>query len=90
MPAIGASSEAHIRLVYPIAATIAGIAGAMLTQTTQTAALGSITGSFVAAMLIGVSDIAGKYYAPEFGAFFIYVVMVAVLMWKPAGLFGKR
>jgi branched-chain amino acid transport system permease protein len=52
--------------------------------------LGSITGSFAAAMLIGVSDIAGKYYAPEFGAFFIYVVMVAVLMWKPAGLFGKR
>jgi len=52
--------------------------------------LGSITGSFVAAMLIGVSDIAGKYYAPEFGAFFIYVVMVAVLMWKPAGLFGRR
>jgi branched-chain amino acid transport system permease protein len=52
--------------------------------------LGSIAGSFAAAMLIGVSDIAGKYYAPEFGAFFIYVVMVAVLMWKPAGLFGKR
>jgi branched-chain amino acid transport system permease protein len=52
--------------------------------------LGSITGSFAAAMLIGVSDIAGKYYAPQFGAFFIYLVMVAVLMWKPAGLFGKR
>jgi branched-chain amino acid transport system permease protein len=52
--------------------------------------LGSITGSFVAAILIGVCDIAGKYYAPQFGAFFIYVVMVAVLMWKPAGLFGKR
>jgi branched-chain amino acid transport system permease protein len=52
--------------------------------------LGSITGSFVAAILIGICDIAGKYYAPQFGAFFIYVVMVAVLMWKPAGLFGKR
>jgi len=52
--------------------------------------LGSIAGSFAAAILIGVSDIAGKYYAPEFGAFFIYLVMVAVLMWKPAGLFGKR
>jgi branched-chain amino acid transport system permease protein len=52
--------------------------------------LGSIAGSFAAAMLIGVSDIAGKYYAPEFGAFFIYVVLVAGLMWKPAGLFGKR
>jgi branched-chain amino acid transport system permease protein len=52
--------------------------------------LGSIAGSFAAAVLIGISDIAGKYYAPDFGAFFIYVVMVAVLMWKPAGLFGKR
>jgi branched-chain amino acid transport system permease protein len=52
--------------------------------------LGSIAGSFAAAMLIGVSDIAGKYYFPELGAFLIYLVMVAVLMWRPAGLFGKR
>ena len=52
--------------------------------------LGSIIGSFAAAILIGISDIAGKYYAPEYGAFFIYLVMVLVLMWKPAGLFGKR
>ena len=52
--------------------------------------LGSIVGSLAAAILIGISDIAGKYYAPEYGAFFIYLVMVAVLMWKPAGLFGKR
>lgn len=52
--------------------------------------LGSIAGSFAAAMLIGISDIAGKYYFPEIGAFLIYLVMVAVLMWRPAGLFGKR
>jgi len=52
--------------------------------------LGSIAGSFAAAMLIGVSDIAGKYYLPELGAFLIYLVMVVVLMWRPAGLFGKR
>ena len=52
--------------------------------------LGSIAGSFAAAMLIGISDIAGKYYFPELGAFLIYLVMVAVLMWKPAGLFGRR
>jgi branched-chain amino acid transport system permease protein len=52
--------------------------------------LGSIAGSFAAACLIGVTDIAGKYYAPELGAFLIYLVMVAVLMWRPAGLFGKR
>jgi branched-chain amino acid transport system permease protein len=52
--------------------------------------LGSIAGSFVAAILIGISDIAGKYYFPELGAFLIYFVMVVVLMWKPAGLFGRR
>ena len=52
--------------------------------------LGSIAGSFAAAFLIGVSDIAGKYYVPELGAFLIYLVMVVVLMWRPAGLFGRR
>jgi branched-chain amino acid transport system permease protein len=52
--------------------------------------LGSIGGSFAAASLIGVSDVAGKYYAPQFGAFLIYLVMVAVLMWRPAGLLGRR
>jgi branched-chain amino acid transport system permease protein len=52
--------------------------------------LGSIGGSFVAAVLIGVSDIAGKYYVPQFGAFMIYLVMIALLMWRPQGLFGKR
>ena len=52
--------------------------------------LGSIVGSFAAACLIGISDIAGKYYVPELGAFLIYLVMVVVLMWRPAGLFGRR
>jgi len=52
--------------------------------------LGSIGGSFVAAALLGVSDMAGKYYIPWLGSFLIYLVMVALLMWRPAGLFGKR
>jgi branched-chain amino acid transport system permease protein len=52
--------------------------------------LGSIGGSFAAALLLGVSDMAGKYYFPWLGAFLIYLVMVALLMWKPVGLFGKR
>jgi branched-chain amino acid transport system permease protein len=52
--------------------------------------LGSISGSFVAAIVIGISDTAGKYYFPYLGAFLIYLVMIAVLMWRPAGLFGKR
>jgi branched-chain amino acid transport system permease protein len=52
--------------------------------------LGSIAGSFVAATLLGISDMAGKYYFPEFGAFLIYFVMVTLLMWRPGGLFGRR
>jgi branched-chain amino acid transport system permease protein len=52
--------------------------------------LGSIWGSLVAAVLIGVSDTAGKYYVPELGAFLIYLVMMLVIMWRPNGLFGKR
>jgi branched-chain amino acid transport system permease protein len=39
MPAIGAPILSHIRTIYTIAAIIAGIAGAMLTQTTETVSL---------------------------------------------------
>jgi branched-chain amino acid transport system permease protein len=52
--------------------------------------LGSITGSFLAAVVIGISDTAGKYYFPYLGAFLIYLVMIVVLMLRPAGLFGRR
>jgi branched-chain amino acid transport system permease protein len=52
--------------------------------------LGSIGGSFAAAALLGISDVAGKYFLPELGAFFIYLVMVGILFFRPLGLFGKR
>ena len=52
--------------------------------------LGSISGSFAAAMLLGISDVAGKYYVPAIGAFLIYLVMIVLLMWRPNGLFGRR
>jgi len=52
--------------------------------------LGSIGGSLAAAVVLGVSDMAGKYYFPWLGAFLIYLVMVALLIWRPVGLFGKR
>jgi branched-chain amino acid transport system permease protein len=52
--------------------------------------LGSIAGSFAAAILLGVADMAGKYYIPAFGSILIYVVMLAMIMWRPTGLFGRR
>lgn len=51
--------------------------------------LGSIRGPFFAALLLGISDFACKYLIPEFGAFFIYVATFALLLWRPAGLFGR-
>jgi len=51
--------------------------------------LGSIRGPFVAALLLGIADSGFKYLLPEFGAFFIYALTMAVLLWRPRGLFGR-
>ena len=48
-----------------------------------------MVGPLVAALLLGVADVAGKYYLPQFGAFLIYVLMIAVLLWRPQGLFAR-
>jgi branched-chain amino acid transport system permease protein len=52
--------------------------------------LGSLRGPFIAALLIGVADTACKYWIPEFGAFLVYAATIAVLLWRPHGLFGIR
>jgi branched-chain amino acid transport system permease protein len=49
----------------------------------------SITGPFTASLLIGIADVAGKYYVPKFGAFVIYTIMILVLIWRPQGLFAR-
>ena len=49
----------------------------------------SITGPFLAALLIGIGDVAGKYYVPKLGAFIIYVIMIVVLIVRPQGLFAR-
>jgi branched-chain amino acid transport system permease protein len=50
---------------------------------------GSVTGTLLAALLLGVADIAGKYYVPEVGAFVIYAAMIVLLMLFPHGLLGR-
>lgn len=49
----------------------------------------TISGPLLAALLLGIADVAGKYYIPEIGAFIIYVVMIIVLLWRPHGLFSR-
>jgi branched-chain amino acid transport system permease protein len=51
--------------------------------------LGNIRGPFLAALVIGVADSACKYLLPQFGAFFIYAMTMAILLWRPRGLFGR-
>ena len=49
----------------------------------------SIIGPFLAALLIGIADVAGKYYVPKFGAFVIYTIMIVLLIIRPQGLFAR-
>jgi len=49
----------------------------------------SITGPFLASLLLGISDVAGKYYVPTLGPFIIYTIMIVVLIWRPQGLFSR-
>jgi len=51
---------------------------------------GTIKGGLVAAMILGVCDVAGKYYVPQIGSFIIYFLMVVLMIAFPAGLYGRR
>ena len=39
--------------------------------------------------LLGIVDVAGKYYVPKMGPFVIYTMMIVILIWRPNGLFGR-
>ncbi|MBX6317968.1 branched-chain amino acid ABC transporter permease [Pigmentiphaga sp.] len=49
----------------------------------------TITGPLLASLLLGIADVAGKYYIPTLGAFIIYCVMIITLMLRPQGLFAR-
>ena len=50
----------------------------------------SITGPLLAALLLGIADVAGKYYIPKMGAFIVYFLMILILVWRPQGLFVRQ
>ena len=49
----------------------------------------ALTGPFLASILLGIGDVAGKYYVPTLGAFVIFAIMIAVLLLRPQGLFAR-
>ncbi len=52
--------------------------------------LGSLAGAFVAAMVLGMVQSLGAVYLPDLSAVLPFVIMVVVLIWKPAGFAGSR
>ena len=73
--------------MFDEAVTGVGISGVLVAV--AVGGSGNIKGSLYAALLIGVADVAGKYYFPQIGAFVIYAVMVVTLIFRPQGLFGR-
>ena len=52
--------------------------------------LGSVSGAFWSALILGLVDTLGAAYAPRVAGLAVYVLMAAVLLWRPTGLFGRR
>jgi branched-chain amino acid transport system permease protein len=48
-----------------------------------------LTGPLLASLLLGIADVAGKYYVPKLGAFIVYSLMILILLWRPQGLFSR-
>jgi branched-chain amino acid transport system permease protein len=86
LAALGGGLGADILAIYP------GYAVEYLVyflMVVSVGGLGSVRGPFAAALLLGIGDTACKYLVPEFGAFFVYIAMIGLLVWRPAGLFGR-
>jgi len=49
----------------------------------------TLTGPLVAALLLGIADVFGKYYVPKLGAFIVYSLMIVILMLRPQGLLAR-
>ncbi len=84
MPAIGADSRAHIRKVYTISAAMAGIAGAVIAQTTQTVSLEALSFERSADVLVMlVLGGAGRLYGGLIGAAVFLIARDQLSGWAP-------
>ena len=51
--------------------------------------IGSVRGALIAALLVGLVDTFGKVLLPQASGMLVYVLMAAVLLYKPEGLFKQ-
>lgn len=52
--------------------------------------LGSVFGSVAAGFAVGLVSALGNYYVPSLSQTLVFILMAAVLLWRPAGLFGRE
>jgi branched-chain amino acid transport system permease protein len=52
--------------------------------------LGSLAGAFIAALVLGMVQSLGAVYLPDLSAVLPFAIMIAILIWKPAGFAGSR
>lgn len=78
-------------LASPTTSLVPGIGGDMMVLSfavVAVAGLGQITGTAVAALLIGMGKAFAVYLLPEIDVLVPYLIMLAVLLWRPQGLFA--
>jgi branched-chain amino acid transport system permease protein len=51
---------------------------------------GQVTASVFVALIVGIVETAGRYFFPQFGSFFIYLLLIGLMVWRPDGLLARR
>jgi branched-chain amino acid transport system permease protein len=51
---------------------------------------GQVTASVAVAVIVGIVETAGRYLFPQFGGFFIYLLLITLMIWRPDGLLARR
>ncbi len=51
--------------------------------------IGSVWGALAASLLIGLADTFGKVFFPDYAGIAVYLLMAAILLWRPEGLFRR-
>jgi branched-chain amino acid transport system permease protein len=80
-------------VIAPISTVFPGMGDSMLILSFVVVVLGgigSVAGAAVGALLIGLTDTFGKVFFPSVSSILIYVLMAAVLLWRPNGILGRR
>jgi branched-chain amino acid transport system permease protein len=79
-------------LAAPVSSVFPGMGGQVLIISfvvVVIGGLGSVKGALAAALAIGLADTFGKVLAPQIAGMIVYLLMAAVLLWRPQGLFGR-